>query len=152
MTRLALDSKSASSISWMRLSTLPSMGKDVIYQLVNQRVKGVVGAAAQQTLALGIVGFAAFDQVRQRFERAVMHGDQVVVADEEINFGGAGQLVAGVPERKVHDHEDVGIVLVELGPFDRAADVLEVERVEVRKALAQACDVGFAWDVPGRAR
>ena len=123
---------------------LAQYGKDVIHQLVDERVEGVVGAATQQALTLGAVGLAAFDQVHQRFERAVMHGDHEVVADEEIDFGGAGELVAGVPQRKVHDGEDVVIVLVELGPFDRAADVLEVERVEVGIALAEICDIGFA--------
>ena len=123
---------------------LAQYGKDVIHQLVDERVEGVVGAATQQALTLGAVGLAAFDQVHQRFERAVMHGDHEFAADEEIDFGGARDLVSGIPEWEVHDHEYVGIVLVELGPFDRAADVLEVERVEVGKALAEICDVGCA--------
>ena len=49
--------------------------------------------------------------------------------------------MAGIPKREVHDQEEVIIVLVELGAFDGAADVFQVERVEVRVAFAQALDV-----------
>ena len=72
-----------------------------------------------------------------------MHGDDVVAADEEIDLGGAGDLVPGIPERKVHNGEDVVVVLVELGPLDRASYVLQIERVEVREAPAEAVDIGF---------
>lgn len=39
-----------------------------------------------------------------------------------------------------HD-EDVVVVLIELGTFDGAADVFEVERVDVGEAGAQGIDV-----------
>ena len=80
-------------------------GEDVVDELVDEGVEGVVGAESEQTVALVFVGLAGFEGGHERLERAVVHGDDVVGTDEEIDFGGAGDFVAGVPEREVQDEE-----------------------------------------------
>ena len=116
-------------------------GEDVVDELVDEGVEGVIGAAAEQAFAVVGGGFAALEERLERLERPVVDGDDVVGSDEEIDFGGAGEFVAGIPEREVHDEEEVVIVLIELGAFDGAADVLEVERVDVGEAPAEGIDV-----------
>ena len=49
--------------------------------------------------------------------------------------------MAGIPIREVHDHEKVVVILIELGAFDWAAQVFQVERVDIGEALTQAFDV-----------
>ena len=73
-----------------------------------------------------------------------MHSDHVVGTDEKIDFAGAGDFLAGVPEREVQDEEEVVIVLIQLGTFFGAADVFQVERVDVRVAVVQRFDIGGA--------
>lgn len=70
-----------------------------------------------------------------------MHGDDIIATEEEIDFAGAGELVAGIPEREVHDEEEVVVVLVELGAFDGADDIFQIERVEVGIAGVEGFDV-----------
>ena len=70
-----------------------------------------------------------------------MRGDDVIVSDEEVDLAGAGDFVAGIPQGEVHDEEEIVIVLVKLGTFDGAAEVFEIEGVEVREAVAQVFDV-----------
>ena len=117
-------------------------GEDVVDELVDEGVEGVVGAAAEQLLTSAVVGLAALEGGHERLERPVVHGDDVVGPEEEIDFAGARELIAGIPEREVHDEEEVVIVIIELGAFDGAADVLEVEGVEAGEALTEGIDVG----------
>ncbi len=116
-------------------------GKDVIHQLINQRVEGMTGTAPEQGLAVVFGGFTAFVHADEGFECSVVHSDHVVKADDNIDFVGARDLVAGIPIREVHDHEKVVVILIELGAFDWAAQVFQVERVDIGEALTQAFDV-----------
>ena len=128
-------------------------GEDVVHKLVDEGVEGVVGAASEQTLALVGGRLAAFEGGYEGLERPVVDGDDVVWSEEEIHLAGAGELVAGIPEREVHDEEEVVVVLVELGAFDGADDVFEVEGVEAGEAPPEGIDVfgGGVDDVdPGR--
>jgi len=70
-----------------------------------------------------------------------VHGDDIIGTEEEIDFAGAGELVAGIPEREVHNEEEVMVVLIELGAFDGADDIFEVERVEGGIAGVEGGDV-----------
>jgi len=101
----------------------------------------VIGALPQKLLPRNGVGLAALEGGREGLERAVVHGDDIIATEEEIDFAGAGELVAGIPEREVHDEEEVVVVLVELGAFDGADDIFEVERVEVGIAGVEGFDV-----------
>ena len=105
-------------------------GEDVVDELIDEGVQGVIGALTQQLRARAFVRLAALAGGDEGLERAVVHCDDIIAPEEEIDFAGAGELIAGIPERKVHDEEEVVVVLVELGAFDGADDVFEVERVE----------------------
>ena len=41
-----------------------------------------------------------------------MHGDDIIGPEEEIDLAGAGELLAGIPEREVHDEEEIVVILV----------------------------------------
>lgn len=107
-------------------------------------MQGEVRAPAQQAVALVFVGLAGFKGGDERLQTAVVGGDDNIGAEEDINFAGAGELVARVPEREVQDGEEVAFGLVELGAFDMAAAVLKVERVEVWEAAVEGGNVGGA--------
>ena len=47
--------------------------------------------------------------------------------------------------RKLHDDEQVIVVLVDLWAFEMAETVFQVERVEMRVSLSQALHVGGGW-------
>ena len=102
----------------------------------------MVGAAPKQAVPLVLIGLAALEGGDQGLERAVVDGDDIIGTEEEIDFAGAGELVAGIPKREVQDEEEVVVVLVELGTFNGAENVFEVERVEVGEAVVQRFDIG----------
>ena len=112
--------------------------------MVNEGVEGAVGTESQQTVALVFVRLAGLESGDEGRQGAVMHSDHVVGTDEEIDFAGAGDFLAGVPEREVQDEEEVVIVLIQLGTFFGAADVFQVERVDARVAVVQRFDIGGA--------
>ena len=116
-------------------------GEDVIDELIDEGVQGVIGALPQQLGARAFVRPAALAGLDEGLERAVMHGDDIIAPEEEIDFAGAGELVAGIPKREVHDKEEVVVGLVELGAFDGTDDVFEVERMEGGIASLQGGDV-----------
>ena len=65
-------------------------GEDVVDELVDEGVEDVIGAAAEQLLAFGFIYLAAVEGGGEGLEAAVVHGDDEVAADEDIDFAGAG--------------------------------------------------------------
>ena len=93
-------------------------GEDIIDKLIDEGVESLIGAAAEQLLPGALVRLTALEGGCEGLERAVVDGDDIIGTEEEIDFAGAGELVAGIPEREVHDEEEVIVVLIELGAFD----------------------------------
>ena len=79
----------------------------VVEQVVEHLVEQAAGALCEELLAVGVVRLAAGEQPRDREQLARREGDEIVLADEDVELGGVEPLHGLVEDREVEDGEEV---------------------------------------------
>ena len=103
--------------------------KAVVEQVVEDVVQQIPRALAEEAVAKLRVVRDALEEPRDRQELDGGEGDEVPVADEDVQLAGVQPLRRLVVDREVEDDEAVVLVLVYLRPLALGEDVLDVERV-----------------------
>ncbi len=98
----------------------------MVDDLVEEERGALLEVALPDLLAL----LAAREQGVDGLEVVVGHRDEVVRAHEEVELDDGQAVAIAVETRELHDHEDVVVVAVDLGPLVPRVDVLVVEGVE----------------------
>ncbi len=103
----------------------------VVEEVVEDLVQQPAGAAAEELIAKVLVVLAAGEEPGDRVQLPVRDGDDVVVADEDVELACVQALYLLVVEGEVEDGEEVALVLVvvDLRPLALGDDVLDVERM-----------------------
>ena len=120
----------------------------VVEEVVQDVVQQPAGTAREELLAIGVVVIAAREQARHRPQLVIRNGDDVVVADEDVQLGGVQPLDLAVVEREVKDGEEVALILVvvDLRPLALGHDVLDVERMPAEPLCEPLCRLDVRRD------
>ncbi len=102
----------------------------VVHQGVEHEVGEAVGAAGDDAGGLG----AAFDDGGDGLERGGVEGDEKFAPEKQVELGG-GELIGAVKIHRVHDDEEVLLVVLDLGQGAGRDAVLDGERVKLENAL-----------------
>ena len=93
-------------------------------------VEQAARAAAQMLPSGNPIIMTGGKQIIQRFKASVVDGDQKTSANKEIDLAGASHLARVVKHGEVHDDKQVIVILVNLGAFNLAENVFQVQRME----------------------
>jgi hypothetical protein len=112
------------------LTDLVDYGETVVDEAVEDKVEQIARAAAHGLPPGLLAGLTCSEQGDQGPEVALVQGDQIVFPHENGDLAGRRYPGLSIVHGEMEHHEEVGLVLVDLGQLDPAQAVVEIEAVE----------------------
>ena len=106
----------------------------VIHQAIQDAVEQPARPFSHVALGKGLILLATGEEGLQRLEPAIVHHDQEVGANEEIDLAGRTDAPLVVEYGEMHHDEEIVLVLVDFGALALAQHVVEVQRVKAEPA------------------